>query len=845
VLCCFFSTLPHSPSARVLLTNPPQTLVNKLPTHDGAAMMLLGSLVADCASTGLEWIYDQDTLAQKVQEADGSLACLMFRDPPECPFFSYAVGKQGFYHEQVQVFRRSLVRSGVISEDDQAAAYDVFYKEYLAMERKTGADITEKYIDRLTKTFLTNLKEGKPLSECGINQFEAQSLCKVPTLVARYSGDSATLLAEVTKMVQIWQTGEGASVVTKFCTLMARLLDHVLRNRCTPSSALGHFFCLAREQAAKRGGGDEADSLTWEEIKVLQSVEVVENVLLYKIQDIEGVLALNTQASDRQKLRIQTELTRALLVSGIGDGTEAHYRGVIAEVPLEAADKDMWSKCKVLAKEAKWTPPPREKLSPAVVAKLLGISCDVHGTFFNVCYLLQTCSTYQEAVQLNVSLGGDCCSRSVVLGALFAAPIYPLPKEKELLHFCANVEQSRPFHGDSDEVSALRDSSSWIPIDWLSKCDASALSDVIADAEIFEVARSEVLLIGGGSSRFAHVLHSVLASGQPRVRVANASLREPEKLSQQVHAQTRSIFLMSGELTEDPAVELINAVKALEACHTTAHVVFLSSTAAVLADTSAEKYVSAVEEYLEASLLSFTAVRAPWMMEEVFDQTKRIREGHLSMFLPPSVQFSAVSMKDVAAAVASMLIDPSFVLNEKCLTFMGPLLCMNDVVTALSEAVGKPVQFHQVGTQQGYVEALTTKNAKSNFEVQALMEICELIEANSKKLRDGDGSTSDAAVAVSEEVASFGATYDADQHSGLLKVLQRRGRFHQIFAEEEEEKEGGGGGGGGGGHAAAGLTTVEDAMKGLPLLRSEEKRGNKHPSLCCRIIFEMYVLSLL
>lgn len=787
-----------------------QTLVKQLPTQDSAAMMLLGSLAAECASTGLQWVYDQEQLQRKA--ASHSLPDLMFYDPPQCPFFTYPVGNQGFYHEQVQSFRRCLVQVGAVSEADQAKAYTAYYQHTVeGGERVNAAEITEKYIDRLTKTFVANQKDGKNWSDCGINQFEAQSLCKVPTLVARYCSDTPTLLQEVKKMVRIWQVEEGCAVATLFCTLTARLLEHTLRTRCLPSEALMYYFECARSQPPSQGRCDNEHSLTKGEIQILQSLEVLESQLLHKIQDIEAVLAFNTEASDRQKQRIQTVMTRALFLGGTGDGSETHYRNVIAGVNLEPADKDMWLACKALAKEAKWAPPRREKLPDLVTAKLLGISCDVHGVFFNVCYLLQTCSSYQEAVQRNVLLGGDCCSRAVVLGAFFAAPVYPLAPEKELLLYCPSVEQSRPLQGGEmeDQVSVLRAAESWIPCDWLGKCDSSALAEVVNDAEVLAVARSEVLVIGGGTSRFAHAINAVLASGegQPSVRVVNLSLSAPAKFSQHIHANTRSILLMGGEVSEDPTPIMLAALQALEECKTNAHVVLMSSTAADLSDTLLGKHFSVLERHLESSALTGTSVRTPWMMEHVFDQTKKVRQGgHLSMFLPPATQFASVSMRDVSRAVSRMLLDPISFSSARTLTFTGPLLCMQDVAAALSEVVGKPVEYHQVDSCQAYLETVTTKNSVSKFEVNALMEICKIIEKNSKNQIEGYATDTERS-----EVDNFGVVYDPRRPGDLVDILQRAGRFHRIFGDQGQPA----------------LSSVRDAMQELPPLKLEEKRGEQ------------------
>ena len=133
---------------------------------------------------------------------------------------------------------------GHVSEEHQASTYYDFYSDIVAKDRSDSSEITDQYCDFLTKTFVKNMKQGKPWNECGVSQFEAQCLCKVPTLVARYYGDMPTILAEVKKMIRIWQVDEGFTISLKFCTLVAKLLHYVLENRCSPADTLQHFFEL-------------------------------------------------------------------------------------------------------------------------------------------------------------------------------------------------------------------------------------------------------------------------------------------------------------------------------------------------------------------------------------------------------------------------------------------------------------------------------------------------------------------------------------------------------------------------------------------------------------------------
>ena len=773
--------------------------MKRLPTDDGAAMMLVGSLIAESASTGVEFIYDQESLAQKVADAGDNLTSLMFVKPSQCPIFTYEAGQLGFYHEQIGVFRRSLVALGRISEEDQANDYFEFYKDIVAMDRSDPAVINDKYCDILTKFFVKNKREGKPWHECGMNQFESQGLCKVPTMVARYFGDLPTLLTQVSRMVRIWQIDEGFDISVKFCKLTARLLHYLLDSRCSPAEALAYFFRLAKQS---RGNAAQPDSLTADEVKILESVEATEEII-YKIQDMDSVISLNTTASSRQKSRVLKLLTRALFVNGSGDDTEAHYRKVIADVKMEPADKDMWKKCKLLAKESQWTPPPREKLSPARIGKLLGNSCDIHGAFFNICNIMRNCSSYHEAVQLNALIGGDVSGRAVVIGAAFAAPIYPLPEDRYLLNFCPVSEISRPISGDDDEVTKLRNMGSWIPIDWLRKCETT-LDEVLNSTKVFAVERTEVLLIGGGSSRFGYFMYSELLEAKLNVRVVSVGIHECEKFAELIRPTTRSVLVMNGEYRDDPTTEMTNALTALDNCKMCPHVVVMSA-AAILPESNFGKHFAAVENFLKSTQLSFTVVRTSWMIENVFDETKRIREGHFSMFLSPKTLFSSVSMKDVSKAVSSILIDPSSIQQEKVLTFTGPPICMDDISTILSEVVEKPVEYHRITSIKEYMDSLTTRQNMTLFEANSLLEV---------------------SIALEESGERSGVLND-DLQSQLLDVLKRNKLFSDIVPNQEQLE----------------LSSLRDVLENLPLLKAEEDRGQRNLSclyVSCNLIVVFY-----
>ena len=725
-------------------------------------MMLIGSMVAECASTGIEWIYDPRVLEQKVASTQGSSRSLAFTDPPECPFFSYPIGHQGINHEQVEPFRRCLVHEGCVSEERQAAAFVDYYESCVNMVRH-ASNINTKYIDKLTKTFITNYREGKKWQECGINQHESQSLTKVPTLVARYSNDANTLLREVRKMVRIWQKDEGCEVSTKFCTLCARMLEYVLRKRCAPGAVFEHLSRLVEGKVV-----DEfTEPLGVDEMKIVESIQNLD-VILSKINDIKSVLDLNNDATDAQKSKVRVIMSRALMTNGVGD--EKHFRDVIASVAMEPVDKDVWNQSKAIAKDMKWMPSPMEKIGHAAVARLLGISCDVHGVFFIVCYLLQKCSSFHEAVILNMTLGGDCSARSVLLGAFYAASAYPLPESKQLLQYCAHEEASRPFLGDGDEISSLRESSSWIPIDWLCKTDSAALEALLSDSRLLKVCRSNVLLIKGKHCRMSTILKSTLAEQSTRPKVVEVLHSDANKIGDHMNASTLAILLLTDESAPDPTEVMLNSIQKIEKLASSgmsSQVVFLSSTCAEVPSTMLGKYYSVVENYLENSHLTTTIVRTPWMLENVFDAADAVKKGSLPVLFSPSLQFNAVSMRDISKAFSKMFADSNLLVNEKRWTLSGPQVSFDEVAQALSSAVGRDVRCRKVDSEEEFAVSWNLTN-KSDVFAKGDVELYRQIEANSQKAAASGGSGR-----FGLNISEFWGVFAVESHmNDLLELLQ-------------------------------------------------------------------------
>lgn len=170
---------------------------------DRARGALLGALVADAASMGLHWLYDQARIAAVAGDAPE------FRAPnaadyqgPEKPLGYFAhggkrPGEPSHYGAQMLAMATSLARTGGYDAADYAAAF----REWFGYGgRWTG------YIDRPTRATLDAMAAAeaaeRPLTACGADDAQLPAVSKLPPLVVRHFGD-ADLGAKVESAVRL------------------------------------------------------------------------------------------------------------------------------------------------------------------------------------------------------------------------------------------------------------------------------------------------------------------------------------------------------------------------------------------------------------------------------------------------------------------------------------------------------------------------------------------------------------------------------------------------------------------------------------------------------------------
>lgn len=154
---------------------------------DKARAAVLGAVVADAASMGLHWLYDQERLRAVAGDQPE------FRAPNRADFgdkgyFAHdgkPAGALSQYGAQMLVMSRALAQSGVYDADAYAA-------EFRATFGYGGQWVG--YIDRPTRSTLDAMTVAeaakRPLTGSGADDAQLPAVSKLPPLVARWHGDS-------------------------------------------------------------------------------------------------------------------------------------------------------------------------------------------------------------------------------------------------------------------------------------------------------------------------------------------------------------------------------------------------------------------------------------------------------------------------------------------------------------------------------------------------------------------------------------------------------------------------------------------------------------------------------
>lgn len=161
---------------------------------DRANAAVTGALVADAASMGLHWLYDQARLRAVAGDEPE------FRAPNRADFadkgyFAHggrSPGMPSHYGEQMLVMARSLARTGAYDADDYVAEFKATFGY---------GGVWVGYIDRPTRATLDAMAQAdaaeQSLTACGADDAQLPAVSKLPPLIARhYDADDLPAMVE-------------------------------------------------------------------------------------------------------------------------------------------------------------------------------------------------------------------------------------------------------------------------------------------------------------------------------------------------------------------------------------------------------------------------------------------------------------------------------------------------------------------------------------------------------------------------------------------------------------------------------------------------------------------------
>jgi hypothetical protein len=180
-----------------------------------AEAALLGAFVSDAATSSLHWIYDVSQIAALVGSGEPE-----FFSPFSCPYYSYQVGNQSIYGQQMFSYLAIGSSTGKLDPVDIA---NMYYSTY----GPGGPAVAGKwYQDSSTKEFVANMQAGRKWPNCGGQDSQADALAHMlyPTVLYALQ-DEATRMNAIETVVRVTQNTDDA---VAFALAAGRVFYNVL-----------------------------------------------------------------------------------------------------------------------------------------------------------------------------------------------------------------------------------------------------------------------------------------------------------------------------------------------------------------------------------------------------------------------------------------------------------------------------------------------------------------------------------------------------------------------------------------------------------------------------------------
>jgi hypothetical protein len=379
------------------------SLATNVSKKERARMMILGGFLADAATMGLHWVYDQKEIADLVSTRNQSG---VFFNPPINKYYNYENGRLSPYGDEnlPLVDYLATSKNSFDTEAFSTTAYN-FFSGYGGR------------LNHAIKQFVENRSAGKPFAECVAVDHQANGIIKMPLIVARYgsrsgAGDgsgSAILMDAAEKSVRSLQDSDMSVAAAQ---LLALVLERVLDTGCTPEEAVR----WAGESDVAPAEVKPALAFVLNDALLLQWTHLRATLL-----NREGGAALAGRLFPvvlaSPAASVEAAVGALLQVQSDGESSGGLFsdeeKGFLSAALETAAGLDL----------------PDEGYSLQTRVAAMGLSCALPASLLGVLHIALNAESYEEAMTENILCGGDNCSRSIVLGGLFGASASSLPEE--------------------------------------------------------------------------------------------------------------------------------------------------------------------------------------------------------------------------------------------------------------------------------------------------------------------------------------------------------------------------------------------------------------------------------
>jgi ADP-ribosylglycohydrolase len=348
-----------------------------------ARNMILGALVADAATMGLHWIYDQDrirSIAPDVPEFVGPDPAHFDGVPAFFAHEGRASGEQSQYGDQALVMARALAANG--------GRYDpMIYASHFRAHFGYGGKYVG-YIDGATRDSLDNFRRAedalmimaKEIPFDGDPRYVVAMVNKANVAIAQHQGDA--MRAAFEKSVRIIEDSD-ALVAYGF-----KVLDLILSAPPVYGAKDMQHPAIAKLPA----------------LVAMQTLAAVDEGAL--LQSVESAVRMTSDHPVSIAFGpVCAKMMQAALTGASMEKVVAAGRAV-ADADIDA----------LLATAMTMTDQSSED-----VAKHFGLACDLTFGVPIVAHTLVTAPDFTTAIRRNILSGGDNCGRAILLGAIAGA----------------------------------------------------------------------------------------------------------------------------------------------------------------------------------------------------------------------------------------------------------------------------------------------------------------------------------------------------------------------------------------------------------------------------------------